>query len=92
MLFGSGLCQRLRDLSQQWSATLESQVGLRPINERIHQIEPLVQQARMQPITDVPAVVQLDGMWLTIVNEQETVKVDKRGRQRPQRTGKRVVV
>jgi putative transposase len=92
VLFGSGLCQSLRDLSQQWSATLESQVGLRTINERINQIEPLVQQAHSQPITDVPAVVQLDGIWLTIVNEQETVKVDKRGRHRQQRTGKRMVV
>src|SRR5205085_11499335 len=65
VLYGSGLCQSLRDLSQQWSATLESEVGLRTINERINQIEPLVQQARSQAITDVPAVVQLDGIWLT---------------------------
>ena len=50
---------------QQWSATLESEVGLRTINERINQIAPLVQQARSQAITDVPAVVQLDGpsLW-----------------------------
>src|SRR5258708_7130168 len=27
----SGLCQRLRHLSQEWSATLNSQVGLRTI-------------------------------------------------------------
>jgi hypothetical protein len=45
LLFGSGLCQSLRQLSQQWSATLESSVGLRTLNERINQIEPLLEQA-----------------------------------------------
>ena len=62
VLFGSGLCQSLRHLSQEWSAVLESSVGLRTINERINQIEPLLGQARTAPITDVPAVVQFDGM------------------------------
>jgi hypothetical protein len=42
VLFGSGLCQSLRHLSQEWSALLGSSVGLRTINERINQIEPLL--------------------------------------------------
>src|SRR5947209_18025293 len=92
VLFGSGLCQSLRDLSQQWSANLESQVGLRTLNERINQIEPLIEQARRQPITEVPPVVQFDGIWLSIVDQQEAIKVDKRGRRRKQRRGKHVVV
>ena len=66
VLFSSGLCQSLREISQRWSATLEGSVGLRTINERINQIEPLVAQAHHEPITDVPTVVQLDGIWLTI--------------------------
>src|SRR5437763_13618397 len=45
VLFGSGLCQSLRDLSERWSATLGSSVGLRTIKERINQIEPLLEQA-----------------------------------------------
>src|SRR6266852_2495663 len=61
VLFGSGLCQSLRHLSKEWSATLGSSVGLRTINERINQIEPLLRQAHSDPITDVPAVVQFDG-------------------------------
>src|SRR5947209_3709684 len=64
VLIGLGLCQSLRHLSQAWSALLGSSVGLRTINERINQIEPLVQQARSESITDVPAVVQFDGIWL----------------------------
>ena len=92
VLFGSGLCQSLRHLSQQWSATLESSVGLRTINERINQIEPLLEQARQERITDVPAVVQFDGIWLREQYQGETIKPDKRGRQRHQRSGKKVVL
>lgn len=92
VLFGSGLCQSLRHLSQQWSATLESSVGLRTINERINQIEPLLEQAHSVAITDVPAVVQFDGIWLREQTQTETIKLDKRGRQRHQCSGKKVVL
>lgn len=91
-LFGSGLCESLRQLGQQWSAVLGGSVGLRTLNERINQIEPLVEQSHWEPITDVPTVVQFDGIWLTIQSQNETVKADKRQRRRHQRRGKRVVV
>ena len=71
---------------------LGSSVGLRTINERINQIEPLLQQARSEPITDVPAVVQFDGIWLRVQTQTETIKLDKRGRKRKKRKGKKVVV
>src|SRR2546421_9914806 len=92
VLFGSGLCQSLRHLSQVWSATLGSSVGLRTINDRINQIEPLVRQAHSQPISDVPAVVQFDGIWLRVQSQTDTIKLDKRQRKRHQRTGKKVVL
>ncbi len=92
VLFGSGLCQSLRQLSQQWSAVLGSSVGLRTINERINQLAPLLQQARSESITDVPAVVQFDGIWLRVQTQTETVKLDKRGRKRKKRKGKKVVL
>jgi Transposase, Mutator family len=92
VLFGSGLCQSLRQLSQQWSATLESSLGLRTLNERINQIEPLLEQAHRDSITDVPAVVQCDGIWLRMQTQTDPIKVDKRQRKRHTRTGKKVVV
>jgi len=92
VLFGTGLCQSLRQMSQQWSGVLGSSVGLRTINERINQIEPLLRQARSEPITDGPAVVQFDGIWVREQTQMDTVKVDKRGRQRKKRKGKKVVV
>jgi putative transposase len=92
VLFGTGLCQSLRHLSQQWSAMLESSVGLRTINERINQIEPLVRQARSEPISEVPPVVQFDGIWLRLQTQTDTVKLDKRQRKRKKKAGKRVVL
>src|SRR5207244_9586586 len=90
--FGSGMCQSQRDLSDRWSAILGRSVGLRIINERINQIEPLLEQAHHEPIRDVPTVVQFDGIWVTIQRQSETIKLDKRQRRRHQRSGKQVVV
>ena len=67
-------------------------MGLSTINERIHQIIPLVAQAHREPISDVPRVVQLDGIWLTIQSQTQTEKLDRRKRQRKARQGKRMVV
>ncbi len=92
VLFSSGLCQSLREISQRWSATVGGSVGLRTINERINQIEPLLLQAHRDPITDVPTVVQLDGIWLTIQSQTEKEKLDHRKRRRKERKGQRVVV
>ena len=92
VLFGIRLAQCLRELGERLSATLDSSVGLRSLNERINQIEPLLEQAHQKPITNVPAVVQFDGIWLTIQSQNETIKPDKRGRQRHQRSGKQMVV
>jgi hypothetical protein len=82
----------LREISQRWSATVGGSVGLRTLNERINQIEPLLAQAHHKSITDVPTVVQLDGIWLTIQSQSDKEKPDGRKRRRKKRTGKRVVV
>src|SRR5712691_96705 len=92
VLFGSGLCESLRHLSQRWSALVGGSVGLRTINERINQIEPLLEEAHTRAIEEVPTVVQLDGIWLTVQTQNETERRDKRHRRRKERTGKRVVV
>jgi hypothetical protein len=92
VLFGSGLCQSLRHLSQHWSAIVGGSVGLRTINERINQIAPLLKQAHQDPISDVPIVVQFDGIWLRVQFPTESEKRDKRQRKRKGRRGKKVVL
>lgn len=92
VLFGSGFAQSLRQMQEWWSASVEGSVGLRTLNARINQIEPLAAAAHTVPITQVPPVLQLDGIWVTIQQSQEAIKPDKRQRQRKKRTGKKMVI
>lgn len=91
-LFCSGLGQSLRTIIQRWSAQSESNVGLRSLNERINQVEPLIQRMREQAIVPVPPVVQLDGIWVTIQREGEKIKQDSKKRNRKHRTGNKQVI
>jgi Transposase, Mutator family len=91
-LWSSGWGQSLREICERWSATLGHDVGLRTINERINQIEKLAQEFHTQPIENAPDVIQFDGIWVTIQEEQETVQLDKRNRKRHARKGKRIVI
>jgi len=59
---------------------------------RINQIEPLLRQAHSQPISDVPAVIQFDGIWLRAQTQSDTIKLDKRQRKRHKRTGQKLVL
>src|SRR5207302_2405463 len=84
--------QSLRDICDRWSATVGHCVGLRTINERINQIEPLVQQFHTNPMEQVPQVIQLDGIWVTMTQQGEVVVLDRRDRARHERKGKKIVI
>jgi putative transposase len=91
-IFGSGLSRSLRHLSQEWAATVGASVGLRTINERINQLEARLAQVHREPIEDVPAVVQFDGIWLSLQTQQDGIHEDSRQRKRHCKRGKRMVV
>ena len=91
-LWSSGCGQSLRDISERWSATVGHSVGLRTINERINQLEPLVHQFHHTPLEQVPEVIQLDGIWVTITEQGEVVVLDRRDRARNERHGKKRVI
>src|SRR5258708_2513089 len=92
VLWSSGSSQSLREIAERWSATTGNNVGLRTINERINQIEPLAQKYHEQTIDDVPDIIQCDGIWLTIQEGNQTIRHDKCNRARREKKGKRVVV
>lgn len=92
VLFSSGLCQSLRVISQRWSEQVEGNVGLRTINERINQIEPLIQQMHAKSFPTSPTVVQLDGIWVTMQSQGKKIKQDRRKRRRKQRSGQKIVI
>jgi transposase-like protein len=91
-LWSSGCGQSLRDICDHWSATVGHPVGLRTVNERINQLEPLVHQFHNQPFKQVPEVIQLDGIWVTITTQGEVVVLDRRKRKRHERQGKKMVI
>src|SRR6266516_1079119 len=91
-IFGSGLSRSLRHLSQEWAATLGASVGLRTINERINQLEARLAQVHREPIGEVPAVVQFDGIWLSMQTQQDGIQEDSRKRKRQRKSGKGMVV
>ena len=67
-------------------------MGVRTINERINQSETRLAQVHREPISDVPAVVQFDGIWLSIQIQQDGIHQDSRRRKRHRKRGKRIVV
>jgi len=82
VLLGSGLCESLRHLGERWSETVGGSVGLRTLNERINLIQALVEQERQKPISDVPPVVQFDGIWTRHQQLTGGTKEDQCGRTR----------
>lgn len=91
-LWSSGCSQSLRDICDRWSATVGHAVGLRTVNERINQLSALVHQFHTKPLEQVPEVIQLDGIWVTVTTEGEVVLRDRRNRARHQREGKKMVI
>jgi transposase-like protein len=91
-LWGSGCSQSLRDICDRWSATVGHPVGLRTVNERINQLEPLVHQFHQTPFEQVPQVMQLDGIWITITQQGDVIVYDRRNRARNIRQGKKMVI
>jgi len=90
--WSSGCSQSLRDICDRWSATVGHPVGLRTVNERINQLEPLVRQFHNEPFKQIPEVIQLDGIWVTITEQGEVILYDRRNRARHQRVGKKKVI
>lgn len=71
---------------------LRSSVGLRTLNERVHQIAQLVLPWQERPLEDVPPVVRVDGIWLTLMKRTGEVKEDRLGRMRMVKTGEKVPI
>src|SRR5436305_15350969 len=92
VVLGSGLCESLRHLSERWSEAVGSSIGLRTLNERINQLAPLLSQAHQTRITQVPAVIQFDGIWLRLQIPTGSMKTDRRQGRRQPRKGKRMVL
>jgi putative transposase len=87
---GSGWGMSLRQTKASVDARLQSSVGLRTLNDRIHEMGKLVGAWRTCPVEEVPPVVRVDGIWLTLMSDTEEKKEDALGRQRTVKQGHKV--
>ncbi len=69
---------------------LGGSVGLRTLNRRMQALAELVPQWREEELEDVPPVVRVDGLWVTLMFDTPEKKRDKLGRQRVVKKAKKV--
>jgi transposase-like protein len=85
-----GWGKSLRWLKACVDRKLGGSVGLRTLNQRVHALEGLVAQWQEEEVADVPPVVRVDGLWVTLMFETKEKKRDKLGRQRVVKKAKKV--
>lgn len=86
----SGQNMSLRQTKAAIDARLHSSVGLRTLNERVHQMGKLVSGWQGRRLEESPPVVRVDGIWLTLMHDTEEKKTDALGRQRTVKEGQKV--
>ena len=84
-------------LSLRWIKAKEDQklvgsLGLRTINERVHQAGAGREAWLQRSIEQFPPVVEVDGVWVTVMKTSETQQTDQLGRKRSVKTGQRYVI
>jgi putative transposase len=80
----------LRWLKACVDAKLGGSVGLRTLNRRVHELADLVPHWQAEELADVPPVVRVDGLWVTLMFDTKEQKKDKLGRQRVVKQAKKV--
>jgi transposase-like protein len=85
-----GWGKSLRWLKACMDAKLGGSVGLRTLNQRMHELARLVPEWREEKLKDVPPVVRVDGLWVTLMFDTQEKKKDRLGRQRVVKKAKKV--
>jgi transposase-like protein len=75
-------------MQEQLSEMLESSVGIRALNERLHEAK----QAFKGKLTSLPPVMLLDALWVTLMQPTGELRRDRRGRLRPVKVAKKIPV
>ncbi len=88
--YGWGLS--LRWIKAKEDHKLGSSLGLRTINERVKQAGAGLEEWRGRILDDFPPVVEVDGVWITLMKTTAEKRKDRIGRLRPVKKGQRYVV
>jgi len=88
----AGLCLSLRDVREVLAADSGRALAPSTLNGWVHQAAGLAEALRAGALERVPAVVLLDGLWLTLLAPTGVAFVDRRGRRRQRVTRRKVVL
>jgi transposase-like protein len=78
----------LRQMQGEIGDQLHTQVGLRKLNQIVHQVEHPVEM----PFRSVPPIILLDAIWVTLLKPTQQQQKDSLKRQRIQKIGEKVCV
>ena len=88
----SGLCLSLADTREVLAGVSGRPVARSTLNGWVHQVAELAETLRGGPLTRVPPVVMLDGVWVTLLEPTGEDGTDARGRRRPKKRRRKVVL
>lgn len=79
----AGLCVSLRDSVRVLSWGNRQPLAIATLNQRVNRAAQLAASFQREELGRIPAVVMLDGLWVTILHPTDEEFVDKIGRHRP---------
>lgn len=82
----------LRWIKAKEDAKLGGSLGLRTINERVQQAGAGRADWLQRPLASFPPVVEVDGVWITLMKPVEEKHKDRLGRLRQKKVGQRYVI
>jgi transposase-like protein len=88
----SGLCLSLSDTREVVAQVSGRPVARSTLNGWVHQAAELAETVRGGPLTRVPPVVMLDGVWVTVLESTGETATDAQGRHRPTKRRRKVVL
>jgi transposase-like protein len=88
----AGWGMSLRWIKAKADAKLGGSLGLRTINERVQQAGAGREEWLQRSLSSFPPVVEVDGVWVTMMKKTGEKRKDRIGRVRPVKMGQRCVV
>jgi len=76
----AGMAMSLRQMRQELKHTYIGPLALRTLNKRLHQ---LINLDPNREAEDVPPILQIDAIWVTLMRPNGEVRRDRKGRKRP---------
>ena len=88
----SGLCLSLADAREVLARASGRPVARSTLNGWVHQVAELAEAVRGGPLTRVPPVVMLDGVWVTLLEPTGEEGRDAQGRRRARKRRRKVAL